>query len=310
MGFDLASGLVSGGLGLAGGIGGAYLTSKSNDRATDKNIAIQRELAKNGLSWRVEDARKSGINPLAALGASLPSGNPVAVGTDYGDLGLGAAGQEISRAMQAQMTKEQREMHELNKKMLQVQIEGQEIENRNKLVGTPPPRVLNPSPSNPLNTGDYKNNPKVKVIPNEIIATDPRGVEAGVQPLHQFTEGVDGYGDFNISDSKSDLLESDTILYIQEQYRKVKNILESWRAAINPEQKHYYQKRLAEKLYKIRPMSDKKGYEWRYDMFRARWKLSPIVNGQSHIFTTPMKDMNGVKIPMPKYKPYKKGKIK
>ena len=124
---------------VAGSVIGSYLTSKSNERATDKNVEIQRELAKNGLSWRVEDARKAGINPLAALGASLPSGNPVAVGTDYGDLGLGAAGQEISRAMQARMTKEQREIHELNKRLLTVQIEGQEIENRNKMTGTPPP---------------------------------------------------------------------------------------------------------------------------------------------------------------------------
>ena len=96
---------------VVGQIGGAYLTSKSNDRATDKNIEIQRELAQNGLSWRVEDARKAGINPLAALGAQTASFTPGYVGdngsqNDYSF--LGEAGQQIGRAIDAKTTAEER----------------------------------------------------------------------------------------------------------------------------------------------------------------------------------------------------------
>lgn len=41
---------------------------------------IQREFAQNGIQWRVNDARKSGIHPLAALGANVSSGPGMAVG--------------------------------------------------------------------------------------------------------------------------------------------------------------------------------------------------------------------------------------
>ena len=80
--------IIAAGSNIAGSVLGSYFTGKSNEAAAEKNADIQRELAQNGLSWRVSDAKRAGIYPLAALGASLPTGNPVAVGTDYGDLGL------------------------------------------------------------------------------------------------------------------------------------------------------------------------------------------------------------------------------
>lgn len=132
-------GLVEGVSSIAGSLAGSWLSGRSNEKAADKNAAIQRELAQNGLSWRVADARKAGINPLAALGASLPAGSPIAVGTDYGDLGLGRFGQDISRAMTAKMTAEQREMHELNKRLLETQIEGQQLDNKARASQLGPP---------------------------------------------------------------------------------------------------------------------------------------------------------------------------
>lgn len=42
-----------------------------------QNIALQREFAQNGIQWRVADAAKAGLSPLAALGATEPNFAPV-----------------------------------------------------------------------------------------------------------------------------------------------------------------------------------------------------------------------------------------
>ena len=52
-------GLVSGGLGLIGGILG---NRAAKDMAED-NVAYQREFAQNGIRWRAEDARAAGLHP-------------------------------------------------------------------------------------------------------------------------------------------------------------------------------------------------------------------------------------------------------
>ena len=63
-----------------GGIAG----SLSNMFANDANMAFsreqfeyQKELARNQLQWRVEDAKKAGLHPMAALGLQGTSFSPV-----------------------------------------------------------------------------------------------------------------------------------------------------------------------------------------------------------------------------------------
>lgn len=50
----------------------------------------QREFAQNALQWRVKDAEKAGLHPLFALGAQLPSYQPVMVGGEGMGMALGA----------------------------------------------------------------------------------------------------------------------------------------------------------------------------------------------------------------------------
>lgn len=90
-----------------------------------RSEALQREFAQSGIQWRVEDARKAGLHPLAALGAggaaystpsfsvgSVASGRAPssAVGGFAGPSGnpmgtaLAGMGQDISRAMLASAT--------------------------------------------------------------------------------------------------------------------------------------------------------------------------------------------------------------
>lgn len=102
----MLGGIVAGVGSLAGGI----VNGITSNHLANKNIAAQKEFAQNGIRWRVEDAKKAGIHPLYALGASTASFSPVAgYGGDFGiSDALNSFGQGIDRAAQAKMTKEER----------------------------------------------------------------------------------------------------------------------------------------------------------------------------------------------------------
>lgn len=74
----------------AGDIFGAGESRKQAHEQMD----MQREFAQQGISWKVADAKRAGIHPLYALGASTHSYSPVTVGqADYGQMG-----QDLTRA--------------------------------------------------------------------------------------------------------------------------------------------------------------------------------------------------------------------
>lgn len=80
-------------------IGGLFGQSQQNARAAE-NDRLQREFAQSGIQWKVEDARKAGIHPLAALGAQTHSYTPQTVGDSISPA-FAAAGQDISRGIDA-----------------------------------------------------------------------------------------------------------------------------------------------------------------------------------------------------------------
>ena len=107
-------------IGAAGGIASSLFGSNSQNKANEQNLqlareqlAYQKELAKTQIQWRVEDAKKAGLHPLAALGVSPMSYAPVsgsAVGADYSGVGqsLQQMGQDIDRARMAALDREER----------------------------------------------------------------------------------------------------------------------------------------------------------------------------------------------------------
>lgn len=76
--------------------GNAY-DSYSAQKHADK---MQERYARNSITWRVEDAKRAGIHPLAALGNMGVSYQPFAVG--------GGEGQDLSRALMANMDANER----------------------------------------------------------------------------------------------------------------------------------------------------------------------------------------------------------
>lgn len=82
----------------------------------EKNRAMQIQFAKEGVRWKVDDARAAGVHPLYALGANTVSYSPVSLGggayqqpqdNSFGNA-LARAGQDISRAVGSTRTASER----------------------------------------------------------------------------------------------------------------------------------------------------------------------------------------------------------
>lgn len=115
--------LIGAGSSLLGGI----LGNKSASKAADKNAALQKEFAQSGIQWKVEDAKKAGVHPLAALGANTVSFTPSYVGGDYSS--LERAGQNIGQAIDRTATASQK-LDVFTEKMQSLQLQKAELENQ------------------------------------------------------------------------------------------------------------------------------------------------------------------------------------
>ena len=146
---DLAGGLVSG-LAITLGTALGFASSQSAN-------ALQKEALTHSIRWRVNDARKAGINPIYALGA--PTFNMSPQVADFS--GLGLAGQDISRAMAANRDRLERKQQMVDaivgqkqqEQMNGLQIEHAALENdvlRSQLARLKEPHV---GPSVPMVMG-------------------------------------------------------------------------------------------------------------------------------------------------------------
>lgn len=96
--------LISAGASLIGGLFG----NQQKKEGQEREIELQKEFAQNGLRWKVEDAQRAGIHPLAALGSSGAQYSPVGLG-DNDSAAIGSSiGQDLSGAINATRTAPER----------------------------------------------------------------------------------------------------------------------------------------------------------------------------------------------------------
>lgn len=89
---------------------GARQQEKSQEGIHRENVALQKEFAQHGIRWKVEDAQAAGVHPLFALSGMPASYSPaIPVGSPVGEA-LSRMGQNLSRAVAAQETVEQRQL--------------------------------------------------------------------------------------------------------------------------------------------------------------------------------------------------------
>lgn len=114
---DLGKGLgnfIKGGgiFGMAANLIGGNRSNKFARGEANRQIALQKEFAQNGIRWRVEDAKAAGLHPLYALGASGASFSPVSVQDSVGPA-IQEAGQNLSRSIAATSTRAEQIMQDL-----------------------------------------------------------------------------------------------------------------------------------------------------------------------------------------------------
>lgn len=107
-------------LDILGGLFGKAIDAFSSSSNADKNnatqmqinaqnIALQKEFAQHGLSWKIDDAATKGIHPLIALGAQGQSFSPQSVALESPQTNFGGMGQDVGRALKAALSGEDRE---------------------------------------------------------------------------------------------------------------------------------------------------------------------------------------------------------
>lgn len=186
-------------------LGGA-LGNKSQKKATQQNIAYQKEFAQKGIQWKVEDAKQAGIHPLAALGANTTSYSPSSVGSNHMANALAKAGQDVSGAVSRTMNSKQRMLDTLAVKNAQVQLDGNVIDNQIKQAQLLKMQGTN-NPPFPMETGNFISGqgntpPKggVLPVPKEIVS-GKNGTTSGVSSATQWIKNRDG--SYSIAPSKT-----------------------------------------------------------------------------------------------------------
>lgn len=206
-------------------IAGAFINKSASDNATEATVdnarrqeALQKEFAQHGLSWKIADAVRAGIHPLAALGASGPSYAPQMI--DFkADPSIGNAvsqmGQDISRSMKATATEEQRQLAYVGLATAQADLDGKILDNQirqaqlAKMTQTGPPF---PGASDNFIPGQVSGRPLVKEKPLERVnsAPDRAAQEAGWRPDVSYSRTDTGLAPV-VPESLSESLEDDFI---------------------------------------------------------------------------------------------------
>ena len=153
----------------------------STDSQKRKEYERQKEFAQNGIQWRVADAKKAGLHPLYALGASTAQYSPQAIVSS----GLGDFGQNIGSAVEAYLNKsdikyakdQQKETAELdleNKRLqneqLRQQIKYDESDYIAKMLQNSS-NALSKQPGNPISLGGRSSNPNLYTTPQNLRPT-------------------------------------------------------------------------------------------------------------------------------------------
>lgn len=105
----------------------AESSNKYNERMMREQMAAQKEFAQHGIRWKVEDAKAAGLHPLYALGSQPANYSPISVQDSVGPV-MAETGQNIGRAVTASMDSFQRQMNQLQLKLLQSNIDANDAQ--------------------------------------------------------------------------------------------------------------------------------------------------------------------------------------
>jgi len=134
-----------------GGLLGGLFSSNAAKKNAEAERAFQREVAQNQIQWKIEDGKKAGVHPLAAMGHQLTMPAATSVGTpDYSSMG-----QNIGRALDA-TTSSNEKADDYTKTVQALNIDRMNLENdviRTQLVNSAAATTRQPSSPPTYNSG-------------------------------------------------------------------------------------------------------------------------------------------------------------
>lgn len=183
----------------------------------DIDRSMAREFAKNGVTWKATDARRAGLDPLAAMGSTTlysPTGQAIsAPSANFDTRGpdnnwLQNMGQDLGTAFSRFMNKRERE---LQIKGQQLDVEYKEI--RNAMAND---ELLKQQTQAPVDSGIGTGVESVTASQRESTRPGNRGLAHAVPPLHQQFIDKKGRLKTTYSQAASEPAESSPGLTIEE----------------------------------------------------------------------------------------------
>lgn len=268
------------------------------------NRRSQEVFMKNQLRWRMLDAKRAGIHPLAAIGAGTGSGFqptsfiPDSPGARDKGAWLREIGQEISRAISSMETPQEKRMQQLELELKQAEIDrltaGTQQIMKDLYDKLDAPGL--PDPNDGWNWFGIpgQDHPATRIVANEIPAAEKPGLEAGNPALTKNYSMASGAALPTLTQQASEPLESDLFAKGRYFFHEAMRYVKAWKPG-------YEQIR---ELMKYRPARAPKNHEWRYDRLKGMFYLYEKGDpGDTAFYLNPeIKDKNGVRYAnKPKY---------
>jgi hypothetical protein len=188
--------------------------NRQKRRDAEKERIMQREFAMNGISWRVGDAKRAGLHPLAALGANVTSYSPVHAG-DQPNLTRSNYSAEFARMGQAGH----------NREMQKLTVE--RMKKENDLLQAQIDNIRKSSTGQPTQSDIIQQPEGAQIVPDQVKATkksDP-SVTAGVHAQDRYVIDKNGFLNRTYTEEISEAMESDIAYQLRDYTRRVLSYL-------------------------------------------------------------------------------------
>lgn len=262
---------------------GSIMGSKSADKANRQNAQdaalnrkLQMDTLRNQIQWKVEDAKKAGISPLAALGSVPYSYSPASsnfTGYDYSS-DFQNIGQDLTRAIQAGGSNRQRIMDAKNAAMEGAAANKLSLEHmhlQNEYLRSQIARMN----SGQIGPGvpEFRSESSPSAIPPGSVLDQPSSVVVGAagQPARQ----PGSLTDYQFGEAAGGRY---TLSPAADIKQRIEDTPMEWtwmlRNGIVPSDDIF---RDLERQHPSRP-----GYEWRYDPFQGQFWQRPLSGRRRH----------------------------
>lgn len=196
---------------IAGGLLGnasASAARSAQQKHINQMLAWQRTMATHGVQWKVEDAKKAGIHPLAALGANIQQAAPIGASFPSQSYDwMGKAGQNLGRAVSAATSRtEQAATQNYRRELMKAQVTNAHLQNQYLASQIQSQRVSQP-PGLPqaktLIPGQGDSNVQTRQAAKGSTAPETIGPGVKLKPVEQLRHGSQKQSEAGIHPSVS-----------------------------------------------------------------------------------------------------------